>query len=240
MVAQFLRLKLRLLGNIFRRSPWQVVGIVLGLVYGLGLAALLFMTLVGLRFVDDVELIRYVFIVAGSATIIGFVVVPLLFGVDDTMDPRRFALFGVSPDRTLPHSAWRVAAMIGVPALALGIILLGTVVTWSRGPGETFLAHPRPRRSRSRRACCSPASPPGSPRVLLATRRAREVSSVLGVLLIVHAVARSSSCSSRSTGRTPDSRVLETLAGVLGWTPLGAAFAVPGRRRSRRLGRRRS
>ena len=34
MVAQFLRLKLRLLGNIFRRSPWQVVGISLGLVYG--------------------------------------------------------------------------------------------------------------------------------------------------------------------------------------------------------------
>ena len=34
MVAQFLRLKLRLLGNIFRRSPWQVVGISLGLIYG--------------------------------------------------------------------------------------------------------------------------------------------------------------------------------------------------------------
>ena len=34
MVAQFLRLKLRLLANIFRRSPWQVVGIVIGLVYG--------------------------------------------------------------------------------------------------------------------------------------------------------------------------------------------------------------
>ena len=51
MVAQFLRLKLRLLGNIFRRSPWQVVGIVLGLVYGVGLATILFLTLVGLRFV---------------------------------------------------------------------------------------------------------------------------------------------------------------------------------------------
>ena len=29
MVAQFLGLKLRLMANTFRRSPWQVVGIVL-------------------------------------------------------------------------------------------------------------------------------------------------------------------------------------------------------------------
>ena len=34
MVAQLLRLKLRLLGNIFRRSAWQVVGIAVGLIYG--------------------------------------------------------------------------------------------------------------------------------------------------------------------------------------------------------------
>ena len=47
MVAQFLRLKLRLLANIFRRSTWQVVGIVVGLIYGLGLAVLLFLSLVG-------------------------------------------------------------------------------------------------------------------------------------------------------------------------------------------------
>ena len=40
MVAQLLRLKLRLLGNIFRRSAWQVVGIAMGLIYGLGAAFL--------------------------------------------------------------------------------------------------------------------------------------------------------------------------------------------------------
>jgi ABC-2 type transport system permease protein len=42
MVAQFLRLKLRLLRNIFRRSPWQVVGITVGLIYGLGAAVAVF------------------------------------------------------------------------------------------------------------------------------------------------------------------------------------------------------
>ena len=58
MVAQLLRLKLRLLGNIFRRSAWQVVGIAVGLIYGLGAAFLVFAVLSGLRGFDDVELIR--------------------------------------------------------------------------------------------------------------------------------------------------------------------------------------
>jgi len=138
MTAQFLRLKLRLLGNIFRRSPWHVVGIALGLLYGLGAAVVLFAALVGLRFVDDVELIRDAFIVVGAATVVGFVVVPLVFGVDDTMDPRRFALFGV-PNRSLAIGL-AAAAMIGIPALALAIVLAGTVVTWSRGVGELLLA----------------------------------------------------------------------------------------------------
>ncbi|MDR6907833.1 ABC-2 type transport system permease protein [Agromyces sp. 3263] len=224
MVAQFLRLKLRLLGNIFRRSVWQVVGIVLGLVYGLGLAALLFMTLVGLRFVGDVELIRDVFIVAGSATVIGFVVLPLLFGVDDTMDPRRFALFGL-PDRTLAFGL-AIAAMIGIPAFVLAIVLAGTVVTWSRGVGETILALLAAALAFATclllaRVSTSLAS------VLLATRRAREVSSVLGVLFIVLispiiVVLATLDWASSGLG------VLESLAGVLGWTPLGAAFAAPG------------
>jgi ABC-2 type transport system permease protein len=138
MVAQFLRLKLRLLANIFRRSPWQVVGIVVGLIYGLGVAVLLFTALVGLRFVGDVEVIRDAFTVAGAATIIGFIVFPLVFGVDDTMDPRRFALFGV-PNRTLAFGL-AVAAVVGIPAFVLAIVLLGTVFTWSRGPAELLLA----------------------------------------------------------------------------------------------------
>ena len=103
MVAQFLRLKLRLLGNIFRRSPWQVVGIVLGLVYGVGLATLLFFGLVGLRFVEDVTVIRDVFVVAGAAVVLGFVVFPLAFGVGPGAELRQalgvavfFGMIGVT------------------------------------------------------------------------------------------------------------------------------------------------
>ena len=41
MVAQVLRLKLILLANSFRRTPWQVVGVILGLAYGVASALFL-------------------------------------------------------------------------------------------------------------------------------------------------------------------------------------------------------
>jgi len=224
MTAQFLRLKLRLLGNIFRRSPWHVVGIALGLLYGLGAAVVLFAALVGLRFVDDVELIRDAFIVVGAATVVGFVVVPLVFGVDDTMDPRRFALFGV-PNRSLAIGL-AAAAMIGIPALALAIVLAGTVVTWSRGVGELLLALLAAAIAFATcilvaRVATSIAS------LLLETRRAREATGVLGILLVVllsPLIVVLVSLDWANSGR----QALESIATLLGWTPLGAAFAVPG------------
>ena len=110
----------------------------MGLVYGLGVAVFLFTALVGLRFAGDVEIVRDAITVAGAATVAGFIIFPLVFGVDDTMDPRRFALFGI-PNRTMAVGL-ALSAVIGVPALVLAIVLSGTVVTWSRGFGATVLA----------------------------------------------------------------------------------------------------
>ena len=224
MTAQFLRLKLRLLGNIFRRSPWQVVGISLGLVYGVGLATILFLTLVGLRFVDDVEVIRDVFTIVGAAVVVGFVIFPLAFGVDDTMDPRRFALFGL-PDRTLALGL-ALAAFIGIPAFVLAIVLAGTVVTWSRGVGETLFALLAALLAFGTCILIARVTT-GVASVLLATRRAREVSGVLGVLLVVllsPVIVVLVTLDWANSGL----RVLESFAAVVGWTPLGAAFAAPG------------
>ncbi len=224
MTAQFVGLKLRLLANMFRRSPWQVVGIVVGLIYGLGLAVLLFLALVGLRLSDDVALIRDGIVVAGSVAVVGFIVVPLLFGVDDTMDPRKFALFGL-PNRRLA-TALAVTALIGIPAIVLGIVLLGTVITWSRGVGETVVALLAAAIAFGTclllaRAVTALAS------FLLATRRARELLGVLGLLLVVvlsPVIVGLTTVDWAADGR----RVLGGLADGLGWTPLGAAFAVPG------------
>ncbi|MRG60629.1 hypothetical protein GE115_12230 [Agromyces sp. CFH 90414] len=212
------------MANLFRRSAWQVVGMVVGLVYGLGLAFLLFLVLVGLRAFDDVALIRDVLIVAGSLTVVGFIVVPLVFGTDDTLDPRRFALFGI-PDRTLAFGL-AVSALIGVPALVLAIVLTGTIVTWSRGFGETLFAIVGAALAFA--TCLLVArvtTALGS--LLLASRRAKEFSGVLGLLIIValSPVIVLLVTADWSSAGIP---LLESLGGILGWTPIGAAFAVPG------------
>src|SRR3954463_11255041 len=85
------RLKLRLLANTFKRSPWQVVGLVIGILYGFGVAGLGVVALVALRFADA-ETARTATILGGSLVVLGFLLVPLVFGVDDTLDPRRFSL----------------------------------------------------------------------------------------------------------------------------------------------------
>ncbi|UIP59028.1 hypothetical protein [Agromyces marinus] len=224
MVAQLLRLKLRLLGNVFRRSPWQVVGLSLAIVYGLGMSVLLFLVLVGLRGADDVALVRDVLTVAGAATVVGFIVVPLVFGVDDTMDPRRFALFGI-PDRSIALGL-AVAATLGVPAVALAIVMTGTVVTWSRGFGIALIAILAA--ALGFVTCILAARlAAGVAGLLLETRRARDVGTVLGVLLLVMLaplIVALTTVDWAASGR----RVLGTIAQTLSWTPLGAAFAVPG------------
>ncbi|MDJ0337500.1 hypothetical protein [Cryobacterium sp. PH31-O1] len=224
MVAQFFGLKLRLLANLFRRSPWQVVGLVLGLLYGLGVAIALLIALISLRFVGDPVLIRDALTVAGSIVILGFLVIPIVVGIDDTMDPRKFALLGI-PNRSLSLGL-AGSALIGVPALALTIVLLGTVVMWSRGVGQTLLALISAALILVTCILLSRVSASVAA-FLLSTRRSREFTGLIGVVLLVlisPVIVVLLSTDWGRHGRT----LLGTVAAILGWTPLGAAWAVPG------------
>jgi ABC-2 type transport system permease protein len=222
-VAQFLGLKIRLLANLFSRSPWQVVGIVVGLLYGLAVAAGFVVVLVGLRYVEDVALIGHGMVVAGSVLVLGFLVIPLVFGVDDSMDPRKFALLGI-PNRQLALGL-AASALVGVPAITLTLVLLGTVVTWSRGIGVTVLAIVA---GALLLATCTLASRVSTSiaAFLLATRRSREFTGLIGVLLLVMispVVALLLTVDWPRYGLD----LISGLADILGWTPLGAGWAVP-------------
>lgn len=224
MTARFLRLKLQLLGNMFRRSAWQVVGIVLGLLYGLGAAIVLFGVLAGLRFVPEIEFVRDILVIAGSATVVGFVLFPLLFGGEDTMDPRRFALFGL-PNRQLAIGLG-AATLIGIPAIVLAIVLVGTVVTWTRDVGSTLVAIIAAAAGFA--SCLLLARVSTSlAALLLETRRAKELSGVIGLLLVVALSPIIVALTTVDWARS-GLRVVEQLGAVLGWTPLGAAWAAPG------------
>jgi ABC-2 type transport system permease protein len=142
MVAHLVRLKLSLLRNSLRRSVPQVVGMVLAALYALyalGVVGLVAGGLVALRFSADVGVARSVVVVLGSAVTLGWFVVPvLLSGVDQTLDPVRFATFAV-PRRQL-LAGMLAAALVGIPGAVVSILALTTTVTWSRSPQAVAVA----------------------------------------------------------------------------------------------------
>ncbi len=223
MVAQLLGLRLRLLANGFRRSIWQVIGIVFGTVAGLALILLIGSGLVALRFAPD-ELTRNLLVIVGSFVVLGFALLPLVFGVDDDMDPRRFALVGLKPRQL--STGLLVAALVSVPSIVIIVLSALTVVTWSRGVFTVILAIVS--------AVLAVATCVLAARVmtalaslLLATRRSRELTGVIGTLVLVllaPAVILLSSVDWTRAGVT----VLGDAAGVVSWTPFGAVWSIPG------------
>lgn len=124
--SYLVRLKLRLLRNGFRGQPWRVVAFVLGLVFGLYLGAVGGIGLAASG-TADLEVGYLVAVLAGSALVLGWTLVPLLFfGVDETLDPARFALLPVR--RGLLLRGMLGAAFVGVPPLATVLFSCGLVV----------------------------------------------------------------------------------------------------------------
>jgi ABC-2 type transport system permease protein len=221
-VAHFLRLKLRILGNTFKRSPWQLVALAIGLIYGLGVCVLAILGLIALRFAD-VETARNVVVIGGSLTVLGFLVVPLVVGVEDTLDPRRFSLLGM-PNDTLALGLG-VAALVGVPALVIASVALSTVATWSRGVGPALLAVVAA--VLVTLTCVLGARVATSVAALvLATRRARDTTGIVALVGLVLISPAASLLSNIDWGRDA-LRVVSALTDTLSWTPLGAAWAVP-------------
>ena len=222
MVAQILRLKLRLLGNSFRRSPWQLLGLALGLLYGLGTAVLVVGGLISLRFFD-VGIAGSATVVLGASVLAIYTVLPLILGIDDTLDPRKFALFGIPSTKLSVILA--IASFISVPTVVVSIMAIAQIATWSRGPLPVLLAVIGAvvivvTCVMSARISTSVAA------FLLATRRARDTTGILGILALVSLSPVIIALVSVDWARD-GLDVLARIAGVVGWTPLGAAWAMP-------------
>jgi ABC-2 type transport system permease protein len=221
-VAHFLRLKLTLLGNSFRRSPWQVIGTVFSLLYGLGTAIFVIAGFIAFRFID-VDVSRDAVIVLGSAIVVVFTVLPLTLGIDDTLDPRKFGLFGIR--NTKLSAVLIVGSIVSVPAFVITAIAIAQLVTWSRdGLSETLAVVAGIliilTCLLSARISTSLAA------FLLSTRRARDFTAIAA---IVAAIALSPLIIVASTidWKHYGLQLLGDVADVVSWTPLGAAWAIP-------------
>ncbi|CAN5150738.1 hypothetical protein BH09ACT5_BH09ACT5_07810 [soil metagenome] len=221
MVATLVKLRFLLLANGLRTSPWQIVAVVLGGIYGLFLLVAALVGLVVLR-AAPVELARTIVVLAGSAAVLGWTFVPVLTsGVDQTVDTARLAPFPVRINTLL--LALAVSGVLGVPGIVTLVASLGTVVTWSRDPLSALAAL----------VCAVLAvvtAIVGSRMIAAlasrigAGRRAREAKTLLVFipLLLLGPLIVVVSNLLRSV-----SDVLPAVAQIVGWTPFGAAWAVP-------------
>ena len=222
MVAHLLRLKLLLLRNSLRRSPWQIVGIVFGALYGLGMLGLLFAALFYLSF-NDPELARTATVLAGSAAVLGWALIPVLAtGVDLTLDPARFVTFAVPLPKLL--AGLGLGGLIGIPGAVTLLAALGSAAVWWRSPAA--LAAGVLSALIAVFTCIIAARVTVAASTSLASsRRFKDISGLVAIIplmLLGPIIAGVSSGISSAQGYLP------SLARTLSWTPLGAAWAVPG------------
>ncbi|WP_305787304.1 ABC transporter permease [Symbioplanes lichenis] len=224
MAVRFVRLKLRLFAGGLRAGGWRVGLFVIGSLLGVFAAVLgyVLFSLPGLF--GEQRTAELIAAAGGSLIVLGWVFLPLLyFGVDESLDPARFALLplrrpvllrglfaaalvGIPPLATyaatlgLVHSATALGGVAaGVTELAGVTLGLGLCVALSRAMTSAFATGLRSRRSRDRAT------------VVLACTAA-----LLGPIQLGAA----------SAAENADWRGIARVTGVLAWTPLGAPYSL--------------
>ncbi|MCW4466590.1 transporter [Glutamicibacter sp. MNS18] len=126
MVAHILKLKLTLLRNGFRRSVWQLVGVIVGSLYALGMVALL---IVATWFTADLQWLGYISVLVSALVVLGWALIPpLLTGVDLTLEPQRFVHFGIN--QKVLGRALILAGFVSIPAVITLLGMIGFSVLW--------------------------------------------------------------------------------------------------------------
>lgn len=224
MVATVWRLRAHLLRHTLRTERWRLILLVIGAVW---CASMLPSLAGGVLFLtqqpDDVS--GVVLVAFGAVLTVGWAVVPVLLpALDDSLDIRRFATFGVELRRLVP--ALLVAALLGVPTLFTAALTALPVLVWaSRGPAPAIVALLAAPLALLTCVLVARLSTSGLTRVL-GGRRSRELGAILGLLAVIGigpaVLAVGSLGLEGAIERVPG--VVE----VLGWTPLGLPWAAPG------------
>jgi ABC-2 type transport system permease protein len=223
-IALFMRLKLRVMANNMRGKAWRIVLFLLGLVFGLWWSATAMLLLAAPGFTDSLDAAVLASALGGSVLVVGWVLMPLvLFGVDETLDPARFALLPLRR-RTLV-TGLLAAALIGIPALAAVVATSGLVITaallggWGaavvQGVGTVaglFLCVAASRAVTSAFA------------TMLRSRRVRDLAAIL--LACLAALIGPVQIGVMALVESADWERLLGPARVLGWTPLAAPYTM--------------
>lgn len=222
MVATLIKLRLLVLANSLRRSTWQLVGTIIGGIYALGVLGLAVAGLVALGLFGSLELATTIIVLAGSAVVAGWLLFPLLLsGIDQTLEPARLAQYPV-PLRTLLVGL-TFAGLLGIPGIITSLAGLATVLAWVRHPGAAAAAVLSAIIGVLTAVIASRAVTAASVG-LQSSRRAQEMG---GLLVLIPVFLLGPILIGVMRGLETSADALPAVAGALGWSPFGAAWAVP-------------
>jgi ABC-2 type transport system permease protein len=223
-VALFIRLKLRVLANNMRGKAWRIVLFLIGVVFGLwwSISAMLLLAAPGFR--DDLDAAVLASALAGAVLVLGWVLLPLiLFGVDETLDPARFALLPVRR-RTLV-TGLMAAAMMGIPAFAAVVATSGLVIAAALlGGWGAALAQAVGIVAGLVLCVAASRAVTSAFATMLRSRKVRDLAAIL--LACLAALLGPVQIGAMALARNADWERLRGPARVIGWTPLAAPYTV--------------
>ncbi|MBT1671028.1 ABC transporter permease [Curtobacterium flaccumfaciens pv. flaccumfaciens] len=222
MVAQLLRLRADLLAGEVRGTARRSVAVVLASLVGLLAAVFVASQTIALGDVDP-DVARAVIVPVGTLITFGFTVVPLVLGRSDQLDPRRFAVFGIERRRLAIGLV--VAGLVGIPVIGVVVVTVGQVVAWARDPGLGLLAVLGGVLGVATcalliRVCCTVGSR------LIGPDRSRDAGWLVALVIIALSIP-TVALLLRVDWLDPQGTEMQRVADVAGWTPWGAAWAVP-------------
>ncbi|MEH1102032.1 ABC transporter permease [Micromonospora sp. CPCC 205561] len=220
----FVRLKLRVMGNNFRGQGWRIALFVGGIVAGLWFAGTGFFLFAAPGLADEGRYALMVAAFGGGLTVLGWLLLPLVFfGVDETLDPARFALLPL-PRRTLVTGLF-AAAFVSVPTIAVLLALCGLVVTAGSLGGWPAAAVAAVGVVAGLLLCVAAARAVTSAfATALRSRRVRDLAAVL--LAVLAALLGPLQLVGVAALGDADWDRLDGVAEVVGWTPFGAPWTA--------------
>ncbi|MEU5944349.1 ABC transporter permease [Micromonospora sp. NPDC047465] len=220
----FVRLKLRVMGNNFRGQGWRVGLFVAGVLAGLWLGGTGFFLFAAPGLADGGRYALMVASLGGGLAVLGWLLLPLVFfGVDETLDPARFALLPL-PRRTLVTGLF-AAAFVSVPTLAVLLALSGLVVTAGALGGWSAAAVMSVGVVAGLLLCVAGARAVTSAfATALRSRRVRDLAAVL--LAVLAALLGPLQLAGVAALGDADWDRLDGVAEVIGWTPFGAPWTA--------------
>jgi ABC-2 type transport system permease protein len=221
--GHFVRLKLRVLRNGFRGQTTRVVLFVVGVLVGLWFAFTGF-TLFALAGTGEEAFAVIVPAAGGAALVLGWLFLPLVFfGVDETLDPARFALLPL-PRRTLVGGLF-AAALIGTPAvatlLASGGLVLGAAL---RGGAPAAVVQALGVVAGLLLCVLVSRAVTSAFATMLRSRRVRDLAAV--ALAVLAALLGPLQFGVIAAAQCADVNQLTDVARAIGWTPLAAPYTI--------------